>query len=127
MFRLRTALATFALIVGLGTTSQAQMFNQFGGIGAAQGRVQLGFGGFQPGFGGLSSGYVVQQFGVGGFNPYYGASFYGGGVGLPYYAPNGYYGYYYAPVPQTYNAMDSLIDSIERSTSSYGGWRRRPW
>ena len=90
MFRLRTAIATFALIVGLGSTSQAQVFNQFGGgfgLGAVPG-VQLGFGGFQPGFGGQ------QFFGVGGF-PYYGASsFYGAGIGAPYYAPYGYYGYY---------------------------------
>jgi len=126
MFRLRTALATFALIVGFGTTSQAQMFNQLGGgfgVGGVQGGVQLGFGGIQQGFGGYQSGFYGQQFGVGGFNPYYGgASFYNGGIGVPYYNPYGYA----APFPQTYNSMGSLIDSIETSTSRRGGWRRWP-
>jgi hypothetical protein len=128
MFRLRTALATFALIVGLGSTSQAQMFNQLGGgfgVGGVQGGVQLGFGGFQPGFGGFQSGFggFPSGYGVGGFNPYYGGpGFYGGGIGVPYYNPYGYY----APYPQTYNAMGSLIDSIETSTSRRGGWRRWP-
>ena len=124
MFRLRTAVAAVALVVGLGSTSQAQMFNQGFGVGFGGGVP----GGFQPGFGAVRPGFgAVQPFGVGGiyqpFGPGYYSSFYGPGYGVPYYPQ---YPGYYAPVPQTYNAMGSLIDSIETSTSRRGGWRLRP-
>lgn len=127
MFRLRTAFATLALIVGLGSTSQAQMFNQ-GFVGFGMNGIQGGFGGFQPGYGGFQMGFGVPQVGgVGGLGlmgpalPYGYGSGYGYGYGVPYHPPYGYF-----PVPQTYNTMGSLIDSIETSTSRPGGWRRLP-
>lgn len=122
MLRLRTAFATFALIVGFGSTSQAQMFNP--------GMATFGMNGFQGGYGGFQMGFGGQPLGaVGGAGlmmgpmfPYGNGYGYGYGYGVPYYPVNRYY----APVPQTYNAMGSLIDSIESSTSSRDSWRRWP-
>lgn len=121
MFRIRTAFATLALFVGFGSACNAQMHNVGVGLGFGQTGFSGGFGGFQPGFGGIQLGVVA------GVDPLLGSGFphgysYGYGYGAPYYAPYGYY----APVPQTYNAMGSLIDSIESSTSRRGGWRRWP-
>ena len=125
MFRLRTALATLALIIGFGSTGHAQMFNQgVGGFG--MNGFQGGFGGFQPGYGGFQMGFVGPQLGAAGgvglVGPAlpYGYGMYG--YGVPNYPPYGYY----VPVPQTYNTMGSLINSIETSTSRPGGWRRWP-
>lgn len=126
MLRLRTAFAAVALIIGLGSTCQAQMFNQgMGGFGVSG--FQGGFGGFQPGYGGFQMGFGGPQLGAVGGVGLMGPTFpygngYGYGYGVPYYPVNRYY----VPVPQTYNTMGSLIDSIETSTSRPGGWRRWP-
>ncbi len=124
MFRLGTAFAALALIVGFGSTSQAQMFNP--------GMATFGMNGFQGGYGGFQMGFGGQPLGAAGgvglmmgpILPYGNGSGYGYGYGygVPYYPVNRYY----VPVPQTYNAMGSLIDSIESSTSSRGAWRRWP-
>src|SRR5262245_61294477 len=109
MFRLRTALTAFALIVGFGSTGHAQM--QHGG-GFGQGGFTGGFGGFQPGLGGQSFGAVggaaavvgpVFPYGYG-YSYNYGVPFYD--YGAPFYPAYGYW-----PVlPQTSNAMGPLMN-----------------
>lgn len=128
MFRLRTALATFVLLLGLGSTSHAQMFNLgmagFGvsGFGGGVGLYTPGYGGYGGfGYGGFQPGFIGQPYGMGGVMLPYGAG-YGYGIGGPYYPVSGSIG----PVPQMYNSMGSLMDSIESSTGSRDGWRRRP-
>lgn len=126
MFRLRTSFATLALIVGLGTSSQAQTFNS-GMATFGMNGFQGGFGGFQQGYGGFQMGFGGQQLGaVGGVGMMGPMLPYGNGYGYGYGVPNYPMNRYYVPVPQTYNAMGSLINSIESSTSSRDAWRRWP-
>src|SRR5262245_12950377 len=127
MFSFRTVFAALALIVGSGSASQAQMprgGNSFGQRG--------GLAGFQSGFPGQSFGAVSGAAAVvGPAFPYgYGYGYYYDyGAPLPIYgAPSYDYGSYpvygYGPaLPQTYNAMGSLMNSIQRSASRRGGWR----
>jgi hypothetical protein len=117
MFRLRTAFAALVLIVGLGSTSHAQVAYQGLGVG-------YGYSGFPGSFGVIQPGFVGPQLGiVGGGYPALGSvSPYGFGYeygfATPYYPG---YGYWPAP-PQTYNSMGSLMNSIQMSTSRRGGW-----
>lgn len=124
MFRLRTAFATLALVVGFGSASQAQVFNP--------GMATFGMNGFQSGLvggpmgfgGGIGAGVGGVGLMVGPALPYgYGYGGYGYGYGVPYYPRYPYV----APVPQTYNAMGALMNSIESSAASRDSWRRRPW
>jgi hypothetical protein len=118
MFQLRTAFAALVLIVGFGSTSRAQMFNP--------GAATFGMNGFQSGLSGVPMGFGGQiGAGVGGVGlmvrpalPYG----YGYGYGVPYYPSYPYV----VPVPQTYNAMGALMNSIESSAASRDSWRRRP-
>ena len=111
MFRLRTAFATLALIVGLGSTGHAQIFNRGPGGG-------FGYGGFSGDFSVFQPGFTGSQFGIlGGAYPVP-ASPYGYGYGAPVYPAYGFW----PGQPQTYNSMGSLMNSIQRSTSRRGGW-----
>src|SRR5262245_53093482 len=117
MFRIRTAFATLALIVGLGSTGHAQVPYQ--GLGGG-----FGYNGFSGGFGVLQPGFTGSQLGIlGGAYPVPASPYgYGYGYGYSYGAPV-YPAYGFWPgQPQTYNSMGSLMNSIQRSTSRRGGW-----
>jgi hypothetical protein len=120
MFRLRTAFATLALIVGLGSTGHAQIFNQGPGGGFGYGGFSGGYGGFSGGYGVFQPGFTGSQFGVlGGPYPVPASPYgYGYGYGAPVYPAYGFW----PGQPQTYNSMGSLMNSIQRSTSRRGGW-----
>jgi hypothetical protein len=108
MFRFSTGLAVLGLSIALGAPADAQWMG--GGWGTGFGDQPL----TAAGFGGA----------VGfGYGPYGGYSPYGYPAGVGAYGYNPYAGLY-ATQPMTVNAMDPLIQSIQKSTSRR---HRRTW